>query len=191
MGLDTIAFSIAGAGVKTIAPLTILPTITEQVVIDGTTQPGFAGAPLIELSGASCATSPCHGLWITAGSSTVKGLIVNRFAGRGIFLDTGDGHTITGNYIGTNSAGTAAAGNNTGIYATNSANNTIGGAASNLRNVISGNHIDGVNFNGAGSTGNTVLGNYIGVGADGPAGLGHLFHGVVILHGAANHPRPL
>ena len=69
-GVDTIAFNIAGAGVKTIAPLTILPTLTAPVTVDGTTQPGFAGAPLIELSGASCATSPCHGLWITAGSST-------------------------------------------------------------------------------------------------------------------------
>lgn len=186
-GVDTIAFNIAGAGVKTIAPLTILPTITDPVIVDGTTQPGFAGTPLIELSGVSCSTSPCHGLWITAGGSTVKGLIVNRFAGRGIFLDTGDGNTITGNTIGANSAGTAAAGNNTGIYATNSANNTIGGAASNLRNVISGNNIDGVNFNGAGSTGNTVLGNYIGVDVNGTADLGNLFSGVVILNGAANN----
>ncbi len=109
-------------------------------------------------------------------------MIVNRFAGRGIFLDTGDGNTITGN-----STGTAAAGNNTGIYVTNSANNTIGGAASALRNVISGNNIDGINLNGAGTTGNTVLGNYIGVDANGTADLGNLFSGVVILNGASNN----
>ena len=99
-GLDTIAFNIAGAGVKTIAPLTILPTITDAVIVDGATQPGFAGAPLIELRGASCAASPCHGLWITAGGSTVKGLIINRFPDRGILLETGGGNTIVGNYLG-------------------------------------------------------------------------------------------
>ena len=186
-GMDTITFNIAGAGVKTIAPLTILPTISNAVILDGTTQPGFAGTPLIELSGASCATSPCHGLWITAGGSTVKGLIVNRFANRGIFLDTGDGNTITGNTIGADSSGTAAAGNNTGIFVTDSANNTIGGAASDLRNLISGNNIDGINLNGAGTTGNTILGNYIGVDVNGTAGLGNLFSGVVILNGASNN----
>src|SRR5215510_4109048 len=44
-GQDTIAFAIA-SGVQTISPLTALPSITDAVIIDGTTQPGFAGAPL-------------------------------------------------------------------------------------------------------------------------------------------------
>ena len=43
-GLDTIVFSI-GSGPQTIAPLSALPTITDPVVIDGTTQPGYAGTP--------------------------------------------------------------------------------------------------------------------------------------------------
>ena len=37
-GLDTISFSI-GSGVQTISPLTTLPTITDPIIIDGTTQP--------------------------------------------------------------------------------------------------------------------------------------------------------
>src|SRR5262245_63289792 len=49
--LDTIAFDIPGAGVQTIIPTGILPTITDPVIIDGTTQPGFAGTPLIEIDG--------------------------------------------------------------------------------------------------------------------------------------------
>src|SRR4051812_10932852 len=39
-GADTIAFNIAGAGVRTIAPTLALPPITGPVVIDGYTQPG-------------------------------------------------------------------------------------------------------------------------------------------------------
>src|SRR4051794_19733889 len=40
-GLDTINFNIAPGGVQTIRPASPLPTITDPVVIDGTTQPGF------------------------------------------------------------------------------------------------------------------------------------------------------
>ena len=51
-GIDTINFAI-GSGVQRIAPQTALPTITHAVVIDGMTQPGFAGTPLLELDGES------------------------------------------------------------------------------------------------------------------------------------------
>ncbi|MDQ3754414.1 MAG: hypothetical protein M3371_06750 [Acidobacteriota bacterium] len=40
-GTQTIAFNIPGSGVQTISPLSALPTITDAVVIDGTTQPRF------------------------------------------------------------------------------------------------------------------------------------------------------
>src|SRR5260370_22422906 len=46
-GPDTIRFSIS-SGPQAIAPLSPLPTITDPVTIDGTTQPGYSGAPLIE-----------------------------------------------------------------------------------------------------------------------------------------------
>ena len=48
---NTIDFDISGTGVQTIAPLTSLPAITNPVLIDGTSQPGYDGAPLIDLSG--------------------------------------------------------------------------------------------------------------------------------------------
>ena len=53
-GADTIVFNIPGAGVKVINLVTPLPEITEPVVIDGATQPGYAGSPLIELDGDAC-----------------------------------------------------------------------------------------------------------------------------------------
>src|SRR5262245_24124132 len=39
-GADTIVFAIAGAGVHTITPQSLLPIINEAVTIDGYTQPG-------------------------------------------------------------------------------------------------------------------------------------------------------
>jgi hypothetical protein len=54
-----------------------LPTITEPMLIDGTTQPGYDGKPLIEINGSSLPTST-DGLLIEAGGSTVWPLIVAR-----------------------------------------------------------------------------------------------------------------
>ena len=49
--VDRIEFAIPGAGPHD-QPAAALPTISQPVVIDGTTQPGFAvGAPVIELNG--------------------------------------------------------------------------------------------------------------------------------------------
>src|SRR4051812_11068776 len=71
----------------TISPTSPLPTISDPVVVDGRSQggPTFKGRPLVELDG-SRAGEGANGLTITAGHSTVKGLIINRFGGSGIAL---------------------------------------------------------------------------------------------------------
>src|SRR5262249_3076322 len=83
-GLDTITFLI-GSGAKSIHLSSLLPTITDPVIIDGTTQPGYAGSPLIELEGSGVGSSG-DGLAIYAGGSTVRGLAINRFPSSGISL---------------------------------------------------------------------------------------------------------
>src|SRR5687767_90764 len=45
---DVITFNIAPGGLQTINVLDALPTIIQSVTIDGTSQPLFAGSPLIE-----------------------------------------------------------------------------------------------------------------------------------------------
>ena len=50
-GRDVIRFNIPELGSHTIQPLSGLPEIFDPIVIDGTTQPGFAGKPIIELDG--------------------------------------------------------------------------------------------------------------------------------------------
>jgi CSLREA domain-containing protein len=193
-GTDTIRFIIAGAGAKTIHPLTVLPTITDPVVIDGTTQPGFSGTPIIELEG-SGAGSGANGLWITGGGSTVTGLVINRFVpafpavgGNGILIEGGGNNVIRGNYIGTNLAGTAALANGVdGVAIVGSAGNVIGRTDLAFRtNLISGNAANGVRIMGSGADDNVIAGNRIGTNAAGTAALGNSGAGVGIGSGVGN-----
>ena len=101
-GPSTIAFAM-GTGQQTIDILSALPAITAPVTIDGTTQPGYSGTPLIELDGAGAGTDP-NGLTIAGDDITVKGLIVSGFSGDGIVV-TGNDNLVESSYIGTHSPG--------------------------------------------------------------------------------------
>ena len=179
----SIRFNIPGGGVKTISPTSALPTITCPMIIDGTTQPGYAGAPLIELNGLDAAGDFVTGLRCRA-PVTIRGLVINRFIqGFGIYLDTGSsGSVITGNYIGTNAAGNAPLGNQSGIRLTGVtggdeiSNITIGGTTPVARNVISGNSIHGIEIFFA--TNILVQGNFIGTDVTGTLDLGNGRHGI-------------
>ena len=174
-GLDVITFAIPGPGVRTIVPLSQMPQITGPVIIDGTTQPGYAGTPLIELNGAFTGV----GLWMTGGNSVVRGLAINRCQSTGIALLSNGGNTVRGCYIGVNAFGTAALGNgNNGIYV-DSPGNIIGDTSASGRNIISGNVWPGV-YIAPGGNGTIVHGNYIGTNAMGNADLGNLEDGVFI-----------
>ncbi len=100
-----------------------------------------------------------------ADNSVIRGLVVNRFANYGIYLNGSDNVTIAGNYIGTNSSGSTAQGNAVGIYVeTTSTGNVIGGATSSDRNVISGNTSNNITLVG---NSNSIFGNYVGTNAAG------------------------
>jgi parallel beta-helix repeat protein len=174
--------------VHTIAPLSALPALTEPAIIDGTTQPGYAGSPLIELNGASTGCIECvsvDGLSLTGGS-VVLGLAVNRFSGNGLTL-TGNGNTVASNYIGTNPTGTIDLGNGgNGIQIINGANNSVGGLQPVTRNVISGNQGEGIRIDGVLSTGNLIRGNYVGTTASGNGALGNSASGIYIRRSGNN-----
>lgn len=176
VGVDTIVFNIPGSGVKLIKLLNALPDITDAVVIDGTTQPGYAGLPLIELDGTLLGSNG-SGIVIKAGGSTVRGLALGGFGNLGIWLSSSDNNLIQGNHIGLDATGTAARPNSTGMRLSNSSNNIIGGTTAAARNVISGNRFDGVEIGG---NGNVVQGNYIGTNAAGTAAIPNDISGVSI-----------
>src|SRR5215207_3486638 len=174
-GADVIDFNIPGAGPHTIQPASPLPAITDPVTIDGYTQPGASANTLavgndavlqIVLDGGGVADG-VSGLVITAGSSTVSGLVINRFSNAsniisyGILLQTSGGNVVTGNFVGTDANGAADLGNFIGVGMEGSNNNTVGGTTPAARNLISGNDSDGVVVE-SGSTGNAVQGNHIG-----------------------------
>ena len=63
---------------QTIAPASPLPAITNPVLIDGTSQPGYVGTPLIAIVNA--AAGMADGLTITGSAVTVGGLANGGFA---------------------------------------------------------------------------------------------------------------
>ena len=77
-GTSTIDFAVPGAGVQTIDLSSPLPLITAKVVIDGTTQPGFAGTPLIDVSTMTAGASA--GLTVADSNVTVPGQMVDQVA---------------------------------------------------------------------------------------------------------------
>lgn len=177
-GTDTIVFNIPGTGVKVINLLIALPEITDRVVIDGTTQPGYAGTPLIEIDGLGAGNS-ANGLVIQAASSTVRGLAIGNFRnGAGVWLNNVGSNVIQSNYIGLAADGTTSKQNNRGIQITTSSSNQIGGTTAAARNVISGNSA-GIEING---NSNVILGNFIGTNAAGTAAIPGSGTGVAIFN---------
>jgi uncharacterized repeat protein (TIGR01451 family) len=196
-GIHTIDFAIPGAGAHTIAPLSPLPDVTAPVVIDGTSQSGYTGTPIVELDGVNAGFA--NGLTLLGGGITVKGLAIDRFqfsgfggTGNGILIGgygldspTPGGDTIQGNYIGLGTDGVTPLGNGAaGVNVTDSSNNVIGGATSGTGNVIAANASDGIiieAYRDPGSpSGNSVVGNLIGTNAAGTAKLGNLGQGVEV-----------
>ncbi|MEK6322316.1 MAG: VCBS repeat-containing protein [Acidobacteriota bacterium] len=118
-GADAISFNIPGAGTKTIDLQSPLPVVTDPVTIDGTTQPGFTGTPVVALR----RTGQGSTLQITAGNSVVRGLdICSSSSGRDVEILTGGGVRIEGNVF--SEAGVTI----------RSGNNVVGGTTSSASN---------------------------------------------------------
>ncbi len=181
-GPDRIDFNIGGGGAQTIAVAAAgLPMITDPVILDATTQPGYSGTPLITLDGSATAdNSGINGLVLRTNDSTIKGFIVHSFADEGIEIDGstgfGDNNIIQNNWVGIDSLSVARGNAEHGIMISESATgNQIGGSGLNEGNVVAGNGFDrgtsGDRFSGIvienNSDNNIVEGNLVGVLPDG------------------------
>jgi hypothetical protein len=104
-GLDYIFFNIPGSGVHVISPAEPL-VLTDQVVINGKSQPGFSGTPLIVLQGGpytptafTLTNDPYQGTSSTG--STIQGFSIYDFPSTAIsILNTSIGNWIQENWIG-------------------------------------------------------------------------------------------
>jgi titin len=189
-GTNTIIFQIPGTGPFTLIPSSAYPAITPNpVIIDGTTQPGYAGKPLIQINGSNLGTSS-DGLELFAGNSMVSGLAIFSFNRDGIRIQGGGTNIIQANYLGTDATGTNSLGNTEGgVYIYRSSGNLIGGTNAAARNVISGNangiYIDDGSLPSLGA-GNVVQNNFIGMTAAGTKALGNANNGVYVFTAPGN-----
>ena len=190
-GIDTIGFAIPGGGPFVITVGSSLPAITQQVTIDATTQPGYAGTPLIQLSGSGITGGTEIGFYVTstAPSTVIRGFSIVNFLsnapdGDGILVE-GAACVISANYVGLTAAGTAAP-NFNGIRVNNVANTQIGDGTPAGRNIISSNS-NGILITGTSATGTLVRHNYIGTNPAGNADLGNAGTGITITSGAASN----
>lgn len=187
-GPDTINFAVVTVPANnpiTISPTGALPTITDQVIIDGWSQTGSNCPPSVELDGSGAGVG-ANGLNIDAPNCHIRGLVINRFDAHGIRIShllTG-ANQIYGCYIGTDRSGTVGLGNGmNGIVIVGSPNNWIGNTPLTdcaYRNIISGNSNNGVRIVGAASTGNRIVNNYIGTDVNGFAAIPNEWHGVML-----------
>jgi hypothetical protein len=124
---------------------------------------------------------------IIGGSEPGDRNVISGNTGVGITI-SGRANVVKGNYIGTDSSGTAAIPNGMeGIWiAPGGQDNVIGGSTAAERNVISGNDLFGLSLSDPDISGNVVKGNYIGVDATGAAALRNTY-GLVISDGPQNN----
>ncbi len=204
---NTIDFAIPGQGVQTIAPISPLPAITNAVLIDGFSQPGYAGTPIIELSGSQ--QDGGDGLTITGPSVTVRGLDINGFSqGAGIHITgtAATGNWVYGVFAGIDPTGTQSDPNYAGVAIDGGASNNLVGTNGDgvsdaaERNVLSGNLFTAVSISGQGTDGDAVAGNYLGTDISGSVALndattplvdsqGNYFGGGVAISGGASDNR--
>ena len=178
-GADVIDFNIAPGGAQAIAlnpGLGVLPAITDQVTIDGTTQPGYVATPLITVSGAALAAGS-DGIDFAVGSSlsTMQALELANFSRYGTVFTGGANltlaiNTFTSNLDGVHAAVAPAAGSviTGNLFQANTDDGidlTDAGAVSIVSNIVTSSGGDGISltevavpFIGSGVLSNQVSG---------------------------------
>jgi hypothetical protein len=163
---DTVAFAI-GSGPQTIN----LPFgfgLNSSTTIDGTTQPGYAGQPLIEIKGSMTI------FFLISGNQTIRGLTLTAPSGS-TPIDIGGSLgtvTIEKNYIGTTASGNAAGGSPSwGIKAQASSTSSML-----IRDNVIGGAVDaGIRLESFDGGLITIENNSVGIGADGSTAVPNRF----------------
>jgi uncharacterized repeat protein (TIGR01451 family) len=178
-GGDTIKFGLTGGAPYMISVGSALDPITDSLVIDGTSQTEYAGAPVIQVDGSLILPGPAvDGFVVDAAGVTITGLSVTGFSGNGVRINVagggGTGHHVDQNYIGLTPDGTARGNGGAGVLLADNAPNTFIGPG----NVISTNAV-GVRIVQADDT--TVIGNKIGTDPTGATARGNLAEGIRVV----------
>jgi len=163
------------------------PLVSNGMIIDGSTQPGFAGKPLIFVDGSQILPETFTsdtGLLVYSSSNQVRSISFSGFVWNGLTFEYpyATNNTVAGCWLGLDSTGTNPAPNAyQGILDVNgSSYNTFGGTNALARNVISGNSQYGIFITGTNTVGNVIEGNYIGTDPGGSIAVGNVLCGVYI-----------
>jgi hypothetical protein len=155
------------------------------VTIDATTQPDFAGSPLVVLNGNLFdGGASGYGLRLTIAGVTVRGLVIDGFHGAQVRLEAPGDDVVAGNYLGTDVTGTQSvpwSPNSTdhGLDVFSS-NNTVGGLNAGDGNLVSGLYFGAYVVGNAAH--NVFEGNRIGTDASGTVSVSNYF-GVYVQQG--------
>jgi hypothetical protein len=173
--VNTITFNIPGPNERLISLDSPLPAVTTMMTIDGTTQPGYDGRPMVRIDGGGTIG---HAFDLSA-ESEVFGLAVTRFTNYGIIVMNGVNNAVIERmYLGATRNGTPGFGNGIGVRL----NYSVGARVE--QSLISGNAIDGVLV--VSGSGNQINTNFIGTGLDGLGALPNLGNGITLYDGSAN-----
>jgi hypothetical protein len=166
-----------------------LPTLVANgMVIDGSTQPGSAGKPLVVVDASQILpeTFTSDTVLVYSSGNQLKNISFSGFNWNGLTLEYADAtnNTIAGCWFGVDPTGTNAAPNALQgiLICAGASRNIIGGS-----NVLSGNSQYGIFITDSNTTGNVVLGNYIGTAANGTNALANGLSGVFIGNNAAGN----
>ncbi len=165
-GPDQIFFDLP-LGNPTVSLNSALPSLTNQLTIDGTTQPGYPSGKVF-VDGSSAGPGN-NGFVISSSGNVITGLVITGFTNRNVWI-TQPGNTLSASFVGTDAAGTTtitppAFGS---VTVQGGGGNTIGGATTADGNVIGG----GLTIFGAAAGGTVVRNNRIGVDVTGTSALG-------------------
>jgi len=164
------------------------PLAANGMVIDGSTQPGFTSKPLIMVDASQIIpeTFTSDTFLIYSSGNQLRNISFSGFDWNGMTLEYADAtnNTIAGCWFGVDHTGTNAAPNALQgiLICAGASRNIIGGT-----NVLSGNSQYGLFITDSNTTGNVVLGNFIGTAANGTNALANRLSGVFIGNGASGN----
>jgi hypothetical protein len=197
-GVDVIQFAIPGPAPHVIAVADSLPLITDPVTVDAGLP--AAGTPRsVEVTGHSCrngSSFACGGLVTRVGSTTLRGLAVNGFfQGFRAVPPTGVRMTevvLEGNFFGTDASGHTLVGppsgvtdGDIGVLLANVDASRIGGdPALGAGNLVAGHGVREIDVSNSSRV--QLLGNLVGVAADGATPLGSTTSGIWMQGGSGS-----
>jgi Concanavalin A-like lectin/glucanases superfamily/Putative Ig domain len=133
-----VRFEIPGPGPHAVAGTNMFFGVNQTVILDGATQPGYSGYPLVDLSGA--------GLGIGGANSLIRGLVLNLSNQTALTLSSSASNSVVEScFIGVDSSGNTALGTATGLIISGRGCR-IGGTQPGSGNLISGCWLNALNI---------------------------------------------